>query len=254
MNFNGHTLTLIGGLISAIGVLISIYGAYISSNSGEEWQKGMDEKTTTILDMGTNPTKAEEKLMEIREENFLKELERNFSNIDIDQILENAENLKDAGKQLELAKLQNNLNEHTKFIKFLRPILVLFNENFKNIIDALDSKGMIREKKYQFSTEKDWWLKGGGSLIQARTTNEKFLSIDYQPLNSPGEFISNAQIRIPGLKTAYVDLESGLTINFIDETVFTLKPEDMNNVDKQNLLIGAINRAVNESMTYQLGK
>lgn len=254
MNINGATLTLIGGIISAIGVLISLYGAYKSSNSDEEWQRKMDDKTTTILDIGTDRTKADEALIEIREANFRRELDRNFSNVDIDQIIENAQNLEETGNELEMAKLQKSINKHAELVKIVRPILTVVTEQTVNIINALEKKGVIREKKIQFAVDKDWWLRGSGDLIQAKTNNRKHIFIGYQPSFENGKYMKSARISFGHSITSQVNLEQGFTLPFLDGTTFNIKPKEMNSTENQKLLVAAVTRALNESITVQLGR
>src|SRR5690625_1888396 len=252
MNINGSTLTLIGGIISAIGILISLYGAYKSSVADENWQKKMDSKTTTILESATDRSKADEALMSIREANFKKELARNFSNVNVDQIIENAQNIEDTKIELERAKLDKLTNKKAEFVKLLRPILLLFTEQMVNILVALENKGYIIHKDIQFSVDKDWWLRGGGDLIQAKTKNNRHIHLGYQPTFSENNL--TAEIYIPGLQSSNINFKTGFTLRFLDGSTFNMSPKEINDSKTQKMVVAAISRAMNETITFQLGK
>jgi lipopolysaccharide export LptBFGC system permease protein LptF len=253
---NGAQLTLLGGIISFVGVALSLWGAYKSSQSDEIWQRKMDDKTTILLESNTDRSKADQKIIDIREENLKAEMRRNFSKVNVDQILENSGNIENASNKLKHAKQEKKDNNHAELIKIAKPIFSAFEEYVVNFTQKLEDKGLVKKKINQFSDSYANLGKPnhGGTFFSVTTTNDKRYSTNWQNRQVQKSNIVIIMIQIHGTEPITIDIETGCTITFIDKNKFNLSPKQMNDKKNLKLFVKAMSRVLNESFTLQLGQ
>ena len=254
---NGAQMTLLGGIISVVGVVLSLWGAYKSSKSDEVWQGTIGEKTTLILESNTNRSKADQKLIQLREDNLKRELQRNLSEVNVDQILENANNIRSASSDLERAQQEEFINNRAELIKIAKPIFTFVQDYAVAFTEEIEKKGLVKKKAYHFIEEESQIgiPSQAGTFFSVTTVEDKLFYVNWHNKPLLGSNSMVIQIAMGGkshIEPIEIDVENGCTITFLDKTKFNISPSQMNNTDKLKSLADAIVRVLNESFTFQL--
>lgn len=145
----GTGFTILGGVLTILGIISSIYGGFLSGQESAKKIDEIDEKQDLLLDTATNKDPAVDKIVGIRKEMFAEAMKRASDGADSGkEIYENSKQLAKRTDEKENAVAEQIEQERTEYKKKMIPLVLAFADEYLRQVESLPIAELQIETPY----------------------------------------------------------------------------------------------------------
>ncbi len=208
-----------------------------------------------ILESQANPQSARDELVKKSSERLSREGARKYRSDDTDEIVEMAQNKGRATAEENAEKEKRRDDVESNFHVFLKPLVLIFFEEFQRRLNDLEKLGLISNISINYTGIDKWNPDDHGMLISGTTSKGMEISLHYE--FAEFTFHDAAQTRPATIKIGEEPVQiynDEIMFPQADGNTYYFKRGDMGNEEKEQELTHKVAEYIKTSLDRELQK